>query len=137
MVKKILSFALSVLVLNAFGFNAVKAATEQEAQTQRIEKVKEAVRKLGIGPKSKVEVKLVDDRKFKGFIKDIADDHFVVLERRSGADITVAYARVKEIKGQNGITAAKVAIAAGKAVLVVAGVAAVFTILGLILVPKT
>ena len=137
MVKKILSFALSVLVLNAFGFNAVKAATEQEAQTQKIEKVKEAVRKLGIGPKSKVEVKLVDDRKFKGFIKDIADDHFVVLERRTGADITVEYARVKEIKGQNGITAAKVAITAGKAVLVVAGVAAVFTILGLILVPKT
>jgi len=137
MFKHILSLALTALMMNAFGLHAVKASTSQEAQTKHIEKVKEGVRKLGIGPEAKVEVKLLDGRKFKGFIKEVADDHFVVLERQTGADITVDYARVKEIKGQNGLTAAKIAITAGKAALIGAGVAAAFTVFALIFIPKT
>ena len=79
----------------------------------------------------------MDGRKFKGLIKDIADDHFVVLDRKSGADITVDYARVKEIKGQNGITATKVGITAGKAALVSGLAVGVIALMMLMFVPKT
>jgi hypothetical protein len=138
MFKRILSLSISVLFLNAVAFNvAARANVRQEAQAANIERVKEGVRKLGIGPEARVEVKLLDGRKFKGYIKDSYDDNFIVVDQKSRADITVDYSQVKEIKGKNGITAAKVAINVGKAALVVAGVAAAFTLLMFLIVPKT
>ena len=137
MLNRMLSLLLGFIMLNAVSVNVAAKTTQATQDTKQIEKVKEGVRKLGIGTEAKVEVKLVDGRKFKGFIKDIADDHFVVLDRKTGADITVGYDRVKEIKGQNGLTARKVAITAGKAALVWAAVAGTFTLLALIIVPKS
>jgi hypothetical protein len=138
MFKRILSLTTSLLVLNAFAFNVgARANVRQETQAEKIEKVKEGVHQLGIGPEARVEVKLMDGRKFKGYIKDSNDDHFVVVDKKTGAEITVDYSQVKEIKGKNGLTAAKVAITVGKAALVVAGVAAAFTLLMFLIVPKT
>jgi hypothetical protein len=138
MFKKIMSLSISFFVLNAVAFNvAVKAKTKQETPMSQIEKIKEGVHKLGIGPEARVEVKLFDQRKINGYIKDSSEDNFVVVEQKTGAEIRVDYSQVKEIKGKNGLTAAKVAINAGKAALVVAGVAAAFTLLMFIFVPKT
>jgi hypothetical protein len=138
MFKRILSLSISLLLLNAVAFNvATRANVRQETPAAKIEKVKEGVYQLGIGPEARVEVKLVDGRKFKGYIKDSYHDNFVVVDKKTGAEITVDYSQVKEIKGKNGLTAAKVAITVGKAALVVAGVAAAFTLLMFIIVPKT
>ena len=138
MFKRILSLSISLLVFNAFAFNvAARAKVRQETDAAKIEKVKEGVRKLGIGPEARVEVKLADGRKFKGYIKDSSDENFVLVDKKSRAEITVDYSQVREIKGRNGLTAAKVAITVGKAALVVAGVAAALTLLMFIIVPKT
>jgi hypothetical protein len=138
MFKRILPLSISLMVFNAFAFNvSARANVRQETQAAKIEKVKEGVRKLGIGPEARVEAKLVDGRKFKGYIKDSSDENFVVVDKKSRAEITVDYSQVREIKGRNGLTAAKVAINVGKAALIVAGVAAAFTLLLFIVVPKT
>lgn len=138
MLKKILALSLTLMVVNAFAFNVyAKSKSKQETQPAQIERVKEAVFKLGIGPEARVEVKLVDERKLKGYIKDSGSDNFIVVDKRTGAEITVDYSQVKEIKGRNGLTASKVAINVGKAALIVAGVAAAFTLLAFIFVPKT
>lgn len=138
MLKKILALSVSLLVVNAVAVNVyAKSKSKQESQAAQIEKIKDAVYKLGIGPEARVEVKLVDGRKFKGYIKDSGNDNFVVVDKKIGAEITVDYSQVKEIKGRNGLTAAKVAINVGKAALIVTGVAAAFTFLAFIIVPKT
>lgn len=48
------------------------------------------VRKLGEGPEARVEVTLLDGRKFKGSIREATDDMFLVVEEKTNYVITFA-----------------------------------------------
>lgn len=137
MLKKVLSSMLIALVLNAVWVSPAYAHPIQEKEARLIEKVKENIRKLGTGPDARVEVKLLDNRKFKGYIKEVGETSFVVVDEKTGAATTVDYLQVKQVKGRNRLTAAKVGLTIGKGVAIVAGVAAVFLLIGIIFVPKT
>lgn len=137
MFKKVLSSVLVALVLNAVGVIPTYARQGQGKDARLIEKVKENVRKLGTGTVARVEVKLLDNRKLKGYIKEVGEDSFVVVDEKTGAATTVDYTQVKQVKGRNRLTAAKVGLTIGKGVAIVAGVAAIFLLIGIIFVPKT
>lgn len=136
MLKGLVSTLLvgSLLVVSAPGR---LQAQSQEEQTQKINKVKEQVIVLGIGKEARVEVTLADGRKFKGHIGEWADDHFVVVDAKTGKLVDVKYAEVAKLKGTNGLTAKKVAINVGKGAAIMAGVAGAFALLLVIFLPKT
>lgn len=112
-------------------------AQSQDVQVQKINKVKEQIIVLGIGKEARVEVTLVDGSKFKGHIGEWADDHFVVVDAKTGKLVQVKYSEVARLKGINGLTAKKVAINVGKGAAIVAGVAGAFALLLLLIIPKT
>ena len=136
MLKKILSLALVALLFNV-GVGVVYARSQDDKDTRRIEKVKESVKKLGTGPEARAKIKLKDGREFKGSIREVTDDGFIILEEKTQAAVTVTYAQVAELKGKNRLTAAKVGINVAKGVGIVAGVAAAFTLLLYLVVPRT
>lgn len=72
--------------------------------------VKSGIIKLGTGSAARIEVKLRDKTKIKGYVQEIAEDHFVVVEDRTGVTSTIAYTQVKQVKGNNLATGAKFAI---------------------------
>ena len=78
--------------------------------------------KLGLVKRPGIEVKLNDGTKLKGYIREATDSNFTVVDKK-GITTTVTYSQVAQLKGKNGITAAKVAIAAAKGVGIVAAVA--------------
>src|SRR5438067_2261831 len=84
-------------------YNDDKAAREAE-------KVKAAISKLGTGPAARVEVKLKDRTKLKGYVSELNDYHFVVTDDKTGIATAVAYPQVKQVKGNNLSTGAKIAI---------------------------
>ena len=133
MFKKVLAVVLSGLLISL----TVSASPQDDKQTRQIEKVKESVRKLGVGPEARVEVMLQNGRKFKGSIREATADTFLVLEEKTKSVIPVAYADVSKLKGRNGLTAAKVGINVAKGAAIVAGVAAAFTLLLYLVIPKT
>ena len=137
MFKKVLSPLLAVLLFNAVGVSPAYARRGQGKDARLIEKVKENIRKLGTGTEARIEVKLLDNKKLRGYIKEVGEDNFVVVDEKTGAATTVDYTQVKQVKGRNRLTAAKVGLAIGKGVAIVAGVAAIFLLLGIIFVPKT
>lgn len=137
MFKKVLSPLLAVLLFNAVGISPAYAKRGQGKDARLVEKVKENIRKLGTGTEARVEVKLLDNKKLKGYIKEVGEDNFVVVDEKTGAATTVDYTQVKQVKGKNRLTAAKVGLAIGKGVAIVAGVAAIFLLIGIIFVPKT
>lgn len=136
MLTKALSVALAAL-LSSITASAVYARSQDDQQTRRIEKIKESVRKLGVGSEARVEVTLQDGRKFKGTIREVTDESFLVLEEKTKTPIDVTYSQVAKLKGKNGLTAAKVGINVAKGVGIVAGVAAAFTLLLYLVIPKT
>ena len=114
MTKKILSFALSALLLNLCGACRVLAATkdkrdgdaanakretsrQEAAAAKAVEKVKKKVAEIGTG-RELVAVKLREQGKNVGYISEIAEDHFMLTDSKDGVTIKVGYADVKSIR---------------------------------------
>ena len=136
MLKKVLSLVLTGLLINAVAVSSAYARP-QDDQVRKIEKVKENVRTLGVGEDVRVEVKLHDGRKLKGYIQEASEDNLTVIDSKTGTATTVAYSQVKELKGTNRSTAAKVGINVAKGVGVVAAVAGIALLLGIVIAKGT
>jgi hypothetical protein len=136
MFKKVLSLVLTGLLINAVAVSSSYARSQDE-QARNLEKVKENVRKLGVGEEARVEVKLQDGRKLKGYIREAGEDSFIVIDSKSGTATTVDYSQVKQIKGSNRSTAAKVGVNIAKGMGVVALVAGICLVLGVIIASGT
>ena len=114
--KKLLTMVVACLVIGAVGARPIAASSRSEKERRFTEKVRVGVEKLGAGRDTRVEVKLHDKTRLKGFISEIGENGFVVTDRVTGASNSVAYADVKQIKGNNLSTGAKIAIGVGIAV---------------------
>jgi hypothetical protein len=82
-------------------------------EARSVEKIKSAIARLGAGPDARIEVNLKDKRKLKGYVSEVGDDHFVVVDNKTGAATTVPYPQVRQVKGNNLSTGAKIAITIG------------------------
>lgn len=123
MYKKLLTLVLAVLLTNVVAVQFAQAATKEEKQAQATQKIKDGVSRLGVGEKARVEIKLKDNKKLKGYIREAGPDSFVVVDSKTGVATEVAYSQVERIKGHNMSTGAQIAIFAG------IGAAVVFVIL--------
>jgi len=104
----------------------VWAQTAKELQA--IEKARVSVLKLGVGQTSRVEVKLRDQTKVKGYISQAGQDTFTVTDQKSGASQTLSYADVAEVKKPGGGPSTRTWIILG-------GVAAAAVVVGIIVKP--
>ena len=62
----------------------------------------------------------------KDYISEVGEDSFVVVDAKTGTATTVAYSQVKQVKGNNLSTGAKIAIG----VAIIAGVLALILVFG-------
>ena len=110
--KKLTSFLMSALLLHAFSLapSASETPKERAEKTLLARQVKAGVAELGTGASARVRVVLYDKTKYDGYVTEIADDHFVVADARTGATAPIAYAEVKGIKGNNLSKGAKIGI---------------------------
>ena len=113
MFKKVLSLVLVGFVLNVIGVSLAYASSKEEKDTRFAEQVKEGISKLGTGAAARIEIKLRDKRKLKGYVGEAGGDSFVIVDEKTGASTTVTYSQVKQAKGNNVSTTAKIAIGVG------------------------
>ena len=119
MFKKYLTLILTILVLN-LSLNAVAFAdTKIEKEAKFAKKVKINIAKLGTGKESKVEVKLKNGTKLKGYVSQINDNSFVVVDDKTGVSTEIPYPQTKQVKGNNLSTGATILIAAGLVVALI------------------
>lgn len=126
MLKKYLTLTLVGLVINLACAASASAGVSVDKEKERAEKVKVDIVKLGTGPQSLLEVKLRNGTRLKGYVKEAAEDHFVIVEENGGASTEVPYAQVKQVKQVKGNNLTK---GAEKVVAVAGALAAVFVIL--------
>ena len=111
MIKRIVSVILVASVTSFVG--PVRASEGGHKKEQFAEKVKAGVNKLGTGPETHVEITLRDRTKVKGYISQVRDNDFTVTEEKTSTRLDIPYSEVKDIKGRNSTTQAKVALSAG------------------------
>lgn len=86
------------------------AKSKEEKAAEFTSKVKTGIAQLGIGPEARIEVKLRDKTKLKGYVSQIHDSSFVIADAKTGATTEVSYPNVTSVKGSNLSTGAKIAI---------------------------
>ncbi len=113
MTKRLLTLLLAGLLLNLAAVAPVAhASTKDERRARFAEKVREGVRALGVGESARVELKLRDRTRLKGYVSAASDEGFSVTDA-GGSTTAVAYAQVAQVKGHNLSTGARVAIGVG------------------------
>ena len=113
MSRKLVSLVLVGLLLNIVGAIPAYASSREETRARFAEKVKEGIGRLGTGPEARVEFKLRDGKKLKGYIGEAGENSFVIVDAKSGAASTVPYPQVKQVTGNNLSKGAKIAITVG------------------------
>ena len=108
---------LIVLLLNVMGVNFAYAGSKEEKEARFAEKVKDGIAKLGIGTEARVELKLRNKTKLKGYVSELNADSFTVIDE-NGTATEVAYPNVKQVKGNNLSKGAIATIAIGVAVAI-------------------
>ncbi len=101
MLKKYVIVTLVAGLLNLFLAASAFAGTTEDQKAALAEKVKAGIAKLGTGPNAKVELKLYDNTKIKGYVSEAFEDHFVVIDAKTGAATEPTYPQVKQVKGNN------------------------------------
>ena len=112
MFKKILTMAVAGLLVQGLFAQPLSAASKEEKQAKRVERVRAGIARLGVGPDARVAIKL-RDVKLAGYVSEARDDSFVVTDLKTRAATTVAYGDVTQVKGHNLGTGVKIAIGIG------------------------
>ncbi|HKO63371.1 MAG TPA: hypothetical protein VJV03_19565 [Pyrinomonadaceae bacterium] len=113
MFKKILSVVLVGFLFSVAGARLAYAGSREEKQTRFAEKVRDSINKLGIGEDARIEVKLRNKTKLKGYISEAGPHSFVIIDKKTNAASTVTYAQVAQVKGNNLSRAAEIALGVG------------------------
>ncbi len=97
MLRRINAIMLAATVLcAALGLQTVSARAAGDEQT--IEQARAKVASLGVGERARVEVKLRDNTKVKGYVSAAGADAFTVTDAKTGASRNVLYADVAQVK---------------------------------------
>jgi preprotein translocase subunit SecF len=120
MFKKVLSLVLVGFLVSVAGVRVTYAGSNAEKEIRFAAKVKEGISKLGTGEEARIEVKLRDKTKLKGYVSEAGEDSFVVVDEKTNATSKVSYSQVKQVKGNNLSTAAEIALGVGLILLPIA-----------------
>ena len=121
-IRKPVRLAL-VLLLIAMSAHPGAAQSRPQDDPLAAEKIRAKVAKLGTGKRSRAEVTLKDDRKLKGYIGEISENSFTLVDPKRGSVTNVAYDQVRHFKsGNHGARdlALVLGVTAGLVILVVA-----------------
>ena len=113
MSKRLFTLALAGLMLNLFFFAPSVGGRPQDDETKRVNKVRGQIARIGTGPKARVEVRLRDETKLKGFIGESDETHFVVVNTKTGARTTLEYPQVQKVYSHRLVSGFKTALAVG------------------------
>jgi len=125
MLKKSLSMALLGLTLLFTNLQLINAQTNPGNNAATVEKIKANVTRRGTGEKARVNVKMLNGTKMKGFISQAGEDSFTLTDSKTKQTSTLAYSDVAQVKKQGLSTGAKILIGVGVGVAVTAVVLAV------------
>lgn len=118
-----------ILLFSAVGYRPALAQTPEA--NRAAEETRAAVQRIGVGTKTRVEVRLNDGTKLKGPVSAAGDDTFTVTDSKTGQSRTVAYADVARVKKAGGGLSARswIIIGAAAATAVIVGVTVIEPIL--------
>jgi hypothetical protein len=104
-------FSILVILTLSFAIPAT-GQTVPTKQEEKAAKVKEKLKKFGVGEKAKIKVKLISGTTYEGHVSSVTETDFVVVDK-AGSSNTLKYSDVDKIGGKNLSNGAKIGIGIG------------------------
>lgn len=101
MLKKFILTILLIIVGNLAVTPYIYASGNSEENVNFAKKVKMEIAKLGVGTDARIKVKLKDGTKLKGYVSEIKENSFTIIETKNGNAASVLYSQAKQVKGNN------------------------------------
>lgn len=96
-----LSRILSVALVASFCFGLLvepNFASSKAVEEARISDLRRTIATLGPTKETRVEVKLRDKRKLRGYIRTVGDESFELIDLKTGASTAVPYTTVAQVR---------------------------------------
>lgn len=122
MIKKFTSLMLIGLVLNFVLYSTAKA-NNSEKEARIALQVKNEISKLGTGEAAIIKVKLRDKTKLNGYVSEIGEGSFTLIDKQTGNATQILYSQVKKASGKNHLNGRKILIGIGIAWLILVCIA--------------
>ncbi len=100
MIKKWLSFALCCLLMLNGNSSFISAQTKTDNTASSIAKIKASVAERGTGENKRVEVKMLNGTKLKGYISQADEDLFTLTDSKTRQATLIAYRDVAHVKNR-------------------------------------
>ena len=114
MFRRALAVMISgILWSSTIGYQPARAQTPEA--TRAAEETRVAVQRLGVGTKTRAEVRLQDGTKLRGSVSAAGEDTFTITDSKTGQSRTVAYADVARVKKSGGGLSARTWVIIGAA----------------------
>lgn len=125
MMKKIMTLALLLLLVQAQTGAVALAAGQSAKDGQTPDDVKVQVNRAGLGEKARVTVRFKDGTRRKGYVAEHRENDFVLRDRKTDAPTAIAYKDVEKVEINRGHSTARntaigVGIGAGAVILTLA-----------------
>ena len=91
------------LIIAIFGLTSAGhlfAQAPRSNQEKQTEKVKSKIKKLGLGQRTRVKVKLYNATRYEGYVSQANEEDFVVIDK-AGNPNTLKYSDVQSVGGRN------------------------------------
>ena len=102
MFRKYIAIQVTAVLMAATVCFPALTRAQTAPEFQETSKIRAAVQKLGIGRDARVEVKLRDKTKLKGYISAAEQDSFTLTDSKTGSTQAVSYAEVDQVKKHHG-----------------------------------
>lgn len=100
MLNRFLIIILSILLSVGSGLRSAQAQPIEEARL--VAKARADIHRLGVGRDARVEVRLRDKTRLRGYLSEAGEESFTVTDSKTGASRTIAYADVTQVKKPGG-----------------------------------
>jgi hypothetical protein len=97
---KVLSLALVAFLLTMTAGSG-RAQSRPQDNAPGSEQVRAKVTKLGTGKRARADITLKDDRRLKGYIGEISENSFTLVDPKRGTVTNITYDEVRKIKSRN------------------------------------
>jgi hypothetical protein len=103
---------------------SVGSTQAQSGNAQNAEAARAGIERLGVGKSARTEITLRDQRKLKGYVGSTGTESFTLVDKKTGASQTIAYADVVNVKkAHSGLKPSTWIIIAGAAAAVIVAIA--------------
>jgi len=100
MIKKYISFALICLLLITVNSSLISAQITTDKDLSSAVKIKEKIAKRGTGKNKRIEVKMQNGTKLKGYISQAGEDSFTLVDSKTTQSSVIAYSEIAKIKNR-------------------------------------